>query len=70
MPILSSSASTAGNAVSRSSSWDTSNAAHRLETIAAKHPGLHMVGNSYYGVGLNDCVKMAHRIAGKITAPE
>ncbi len=35
----------------------------RIEQLAARHPGLHMVGNAYSGVGLNDCVKMAHRIA-------
>ncbi len=38
----------------------------KLERIAASHPGLYMVGNSYYGVSLNDCVKMARRIAGQI----
>lgn len=38
----------------------------RLELMAALYPGLHMVGNTYYGVGLNDCVKMAHRVAQKI----
>ena len=40
----------------------------RLEELTAKYPGLHMVGNAYYGVGLNDCVKMAHRVAEKIIA--
>ncbi|HYK91838.1 MAG TPA: protoporphyrinogen oxidase [Acidobacteriota bacterium] len=39
----------------------------RLERIAALHPGLYMVGNSYYGVSLNDCVKMAHRISQQIS---
>ncbi len=38
----------------------------RLEKLTANHPGLHMVGNAYYGVGLNDCVKMAHRLAGEL----
>jgi oxygen-dependent protoporphyrinogen oxidase len=42
----------------------------RLETMAAKYSGLHMVGNSYYGVGLNDCVKMAHRVAKTIKNPK
>ncbi len=37
-----------------------------LERIAADRPGLFMVGNAYYGVGLNDCVKMAHRVAEEI----
>ncbi len=38
----------------------------RIESLIARHPGIHMVGNAYYGVGLNDCVKMAHRIAAAI----
>ncbi len=38
----------------------------RLEELAACRPGLFMVGNSYYGVGLNDCVKMAHRVSQQI----
>jgi oxygen-dependent protoporphyrinogen oxidase len=38
----------------------------RIEELAAKHPQLHFVGNAYYGVGLNDCVKLAHRVAGTI----
>jgi oxygen-dependent protoporphyrinogen oxidase len=38
----------------------------RIERLAAGYPGLHMIGNAFYGVGLNDCVKMAHRIADAI----
>jgi oxygen-dependent protoporphyrinogen oxidase len=38
----------------------------RLERLAAAYPGLHMVGNAYYGVSLNECVKMAGRIAEQI----
>lgn len=38
----------------------------RIETRRAKHPGLHILGNAYHGVGLNDCVKMAHVAAGRI----
>ncbi len=38
----------------------------RIERLAGRHPGLHCVGNAYYGVGLNDCVKMAHRVAQEI----
>ncbi len=38
----------------------------RIEELAARHQGLHAVGNAYYGVGLNDCVKMAHAVAGRI----
>jgi oxygen-dependent protoporphyrinogen oxidase len=40
----------------------------RLEQLTAKHPGLHLVGNAYYGVGLNDCVKMAYRLAVQLQA--
>jgi oxygen-dependent protoporphyrinogen oxidase len=38
----------------------------RLEELLARRPGLHMLGNAFYGVGLNDCVKMAHRVAQQI----
>lgn len=37
-----------------------------IERLALRHPGLHMVGNAYYGVSLNDCVKMAERVARQI----
>jgi oxygen-dependent protoporphyrinogen oxidase len=40
----------------------------RLEAIAAligKQPGLVLTGNSYRGIGLNDCVAAAHRGAGE-----
>jgi protoporphyrinogen/coproporphyrinogen III oxidase len=40
----------------------------RLENLASRHPGLSMTGNAYYGVGLNDSVKMAHHVALKIAA--
>ena len=39
----------------------------RLEELAQRRPGFFLVGNAYYGVGLNDCVKMAHRVAQQIT---
>ncbi len=38
----------------------------RLEEYVARHPGLHFAGNAYYGVGLNDCIKMAKRVADTI----
>lgn len=38
----------------------------RLEEYTAKHPGLHFAGNAYYGVGLNDCIKMAKKVADSI----
>jgi oxygen-dependent protoporphyrinogen oxidase len=40
----------------------------RIERLAARHPGLCMVGNAYYGVSLNDCVKMAYRVARQVTS--
>ena len=39
----------------------------RIEQLAARHPGLHVAGNAYYGVSLNDCVKMAYRVAQQIS---
>jgi len=38
----------------------------RLEQLVARYPGLFIAGNAYYGVSLNDCVKMAYRVAGQI----
>ncbi|MGA2261526.1 MAG: protoporphyrinogen oxidase [Acidobacteriota bacterium] len=38
----------------------------RIEELARRRPGLYFVGNAFYGVGLNDCVKMAHLIAQQI----
>jgi oxygen-dependent protoporphyrinogen oxidase len=38
----------------------------RLELLAARHPGLLLVGNAYYGVSLNDCVKMAYRVVQRV----
>lgn len=40
----------------------------RIEHLLADQPGLHVVGNAYHGVGLNDCVKMAKRVADQIRA--
>jgi protoporphyrinogen/coproporphyrinogen III oxidase len=40
----------------------------RLERLLDKQTGLFAVGNAYYGVSLNECVKMAYRVAQKITA--
>ncbi len=34
----------------------------RLEKLVSRHPGLFITGNAYYGVSLNDCVKMAYRV--------
>ena len=38
----------------------------RIEQLASGHPGLFITGNAYYGVGLNDCVKMAYKVAQQI----
>jgi oxygen-dependent protoporphyrinogen oxidase len=40
----------------------------RLEHLVARHPGLFVAGNAYYGVSLNDCVKLAYRVAGQIAS--
>ncbi len=38
----------------------------RIEELAARRVGMYVVGNAYYGVGLNDCVKMARGVAERI----
>jgi oxygen-dependent protoporphyrinogen oxidase len=40
----------------------------RIEALAARHPGLHLGGNAYHGVALNDCVEQADILAGRILA--
>ena len=37
-----------------------------IERLASRHPGLYVAGNAYYGVGLNECVKMGFRVAQQI----
>ncbi len=37
-----------------------------VEEMLKDFPGLHVVGNAYYGVGIPDCVRMAKQIAGRI----
>ena len=32
-----------------------------LETRIAQHPGLHLIGNAYHGVGIPDCVRLARQ---------
>lgn len=41
----------------------------RIEQLVSHHPGLFITGNAYYGVGLNDCVKMGYRVAQLIRKP-
>jgi protoporphyrinogen/coproporphyrinogen III oxidase len=38
----------------------------RIEQGVVRHPGLYIAGNAYYGVSLNDCVKMAYRVARQL----
>ncbi|HUS08638.1 MAG TPA: protoporphyrinogen oxidase [Bryobacteraceae bacterium] len=45
--------------------------AHRVETIEGMLkdlPGLHLVTNALYGIGIPDCVRLARRVAEKIRA--
>jgi oxygen-dependent protoporphyrinogen oxidase len=42
----------------------------RLEQLIARYPGLFIAGNAYYGVSLNDCVKMDYRVASQIANPQ
>jgi len=39
----------------------------RLANAVARHPGLHITGNAYRGIGINDCVENAYRLAEEIT---
>jgi oxygen-dependent protoporphyrinogen oxidase len=39
-----------------------------LEEKAAEHQGLFLTGNSYRGIGLNDCVAAANRTAAEVVA--
>ncbi|MBI5694251.1 MAG: protoporphyrinogen oxidase [Nitrospirae bacterium] len=38
----------------------------RLDGMEAKYPGLFFAGNAYRGVGINDCVREAYRVAEKV----
>jgi oxygen-dependent protoporphyrinogen oxidase len=44
-----------------------------IEAEVAKHPGLHLIGCSYKGIGIGDCVRSgfdaADKIAGAVTSP-
>ncbi len=37
-----------------------------IEDSLNKHPGLFLTGNSYYGIGINDCVREAFKTTGKV----
>lgn len=34
---------------------------HQMEEILQSYPGVHLIGNAYSGIGLNDCVKRANQ---------
>jgi oxygen-dependent protoporphyrinogen oxidase len=38
----------------------------RIENLASRHPGLHFVSNAFYGVSLNECVKLAKTVADEV----
>jgi oxygen-dependent protoporphyrinogen oxidase len=37
-----------------------------IERMLEDLPGLHVVGNAYYGIGIPDCIKMARQVATRI----
>jgi len=40
-----------------------------IEEMIKDLPGLHVVGNAYYGIGIPDCIRMARQVANRIAAP-
>jgi oxygen-dependent protoporphyrinogen oxidase len=40
-----------------------------IEDMIRDLPGLHVVGNAYYGIGIPDCIKMARQVAARIAGP-
>jgi oxygen-dependent protoporphyrinogen oxidase len=38
----------------------------KIEERMASHPGIHLAGNAYHGIGIPDCIRMARDVAGKI----
>ena len=38
----------------------------QIEALARAHPGLHMIGNAYHGVGIPDCVRLAKDTAQRV----
>jgi oxygen-dependent protoporphyrinogen oxidase len=39
----------------------------KIATRLSQLPGLHLAGNAYRGIGLNDCVTRAKAMADRIT---
>ena len=42
----------------------------RLQSGLGRAPGLHLAGNAYRGIGVNDCVREASDLAGRITSDD
>lgn len=40
----------------------------RIMAAAGARPGLHLTGNAYYGIGVNDCARDANRVAEAVRA--
>ena len=38
----------------------------QIQQLVANHPGLHLAGNAYHGIGIPDCVKMGREAAARI----
>ena len=38
----------------------------KLDAALVRHPGLHLAGNAYRGIGLNDCVRNAAMLARRL----
>jgi len=38
-----------------------------VERAVARHPGLHVAGAGYRGLGLSDCIRQAHQVASRVT---
>ena len=41
-----------------------------IEDNLSRIGGLHITGNAYYGIGLNDCVRQSHQVAQEICSNE
>jgi oxygen-dependent protoporphyrinogen oxidase len=39
---------------------------HLIEEMLKDFPGLHLVGNAYYGIGIPDCIRMAKQVVERI----
>jgi oxygen-dependent protoporphyrinogen oxidase len=44
------------------------NTVRLIESMVADLPGLHLVGNAYYGIGIPDCIRMGKQTAERIAA--